>query len=250
VPLTITDLANNRDTTSSATLVTGATVTANAGDWLVAIVAADNAGAAGISSISSVQDSAGNGWTQRALINRTAANATNDGASLGIFTGQVINAPSGGTVTANFSPNTTSKAIEVYRVQPGAGEAVQFVAADAAGLTGSTTTHNANIVSVSSGDTIFGAAAIESNLVLTADSDTTNGSWSSLIRRLADTTIDATSMQCASQWKTVTGSGNQDWAVTTAAGKDSARSYLILRAALIPSTLIFNPNPMLPLLVR
>lgn len=230
--LTITDAGNGTSTSSGASVSTGSTVTAAIGDWLVAIVAADNAGTNGDPSLSSVSDSQGNTWTQRALINNDPG-AANAGATLGIFTAPVTNALSSDTVTANFSPNTTCKAIQVYRVQPGSGEAVQFVAADATGTTGNNTTHSAGTVSVTNGDTIFGAAAIEARDAITGDSDTTNGSWSSILSRLADTGATATSMTCSSQYKTVSSTGNQSWACTTGANRDSARSYLILRPVVL-----------------
>ena len=247
--LTITDAGNGVSTTNDASVATGATVTAAIGDMLVAIIAADNAGAAGVASLSSVTDSAGNTWTQRAKINFTPTAAAEDGTTLGVYTCAVTIALSGGIVTANFSPNTTSKVIEVYRVQPGAGEAVQFVAADATGSTGNTTTHSAATVSVTNGDTIFGAAAIEANNTVTGDSDTTNGSWSTVIRRLANL-VQLTSQECSSQFKTVNATGNQDWACTTGVSVDSARSYLVIRPLAIPAAPVFNPNPFLPFLVR
>jgi hypothetical protein len=174
----------------------------------------------------------------------------NQGATLGIFVCEGVVTPlSGGTVTASFgSFFTTSKAIEVYRVQPGPGDAIKFVAADATGVTGTGTTHGANTVSVNSGETIFGAAAIETNATPTGDSDTTNGSWSSAITRVASTGTAATSMLCTSQFKTVNATGNQDWACTSVASLDSARSYLIIKAA--QSAPPFQSSPYLPLLVR
>lgn len=226
--LTITDAGNGTSTSSGATVATGATVTASVGDWLVAVIGADNAGASGVASLTTVTDSAGNTWTQRAKPNQTAG-ATNDGATLGIFVCEgVTNALSSGTVTANFSPNTTSKAIEVYRVQPGAGETVQFVACDATGTTGGSTTHNAPTVSVTNGHTIFGCAAVEVFAGDTGDSDTTNGNWSAIINRVANTGTAATSMVCASQFKTVNATGNQSWASTSAVSRDFAATYLVI----------------------
>jgi hypothetical protein len=248
VALTITDAGNGVSTTSTATVATGATVTASIGDMLVAIIAADNAGAAGVASLTSVTDSAGNTWTQRAKINFTPSSAALDGATLGIYTCSVTNALASGTVTANFNPNTPSKAIQVYRIQPGAGEAVQFLAADAAGSTGNTSTHSAPTVPVTNGDTIFGAAAIETNPAVTGDGDTTNGSWSSILTRLASN--GGLSMTNSSQWKTVNATGNQSWAASTVSTLDSARSYLIIGPLILPAAPAYNPNPFLSFLVR
>lgn len=229
--LTITDAGNGTSTSSSSSLSTGSTVTASVGDMLLAVVAGDNNGTSGAVSLASVQDSGGNTWTQRALINQDPGSAA-AGATLGIYTAAITSALSSGTVTANFSPNTAAKALQVYRVQPGAGELVQFIAADATGSTGSTTTHAAATVSVNNGDTIFGCAAVEQDAVgVTGDSDTTNGNWSSIISRIANTGSGSSSMLSASQYKTVNATGNQAWSCTTPSAADSARSYLILRAA-------------------
>jgi hypothetical protein len=225
--LTWTDEGNGVSASSSASVVTGATIDAAVGDWLVALVAASNDGTNGAPSLTGVQDSQGNTWTQRALINFDPGNA-GQGATLGIFTAQITNALTGGTVTANFSPNTSQKAIDVYRVQPGAGESVEFVAADTTGSTGNTSTHSAATVSVTNGHTILGAAAIEADAGFVGDSDTVNGNWSSLAEYEANGGPSASSMVIASQFKTVNATGNQTWACTGATA-DSARSYLILR---------------------
>jgi hypothetical protein len=248
--LTITDAGNGTDTASSASLSTGATITASVGDWLVALIAADNAEASGGSSLTSVTDSAGNTYTQRANVTQDPGVA-NAGTTLGIFTAPVTSALSSGAVTANFSPNTASKGIQVYRVQPGGGEAVQFVAADAVGSVGLTSTHSAATVSVTNGDTIFGGAAIETNLAITGDSDTTNGNWSSIITMVANTGTGNSSQSCSSQFKTVNATGNQDWAATTAGNVDSARSYLVIGPVVVATKgPPISPNPFLPFLVR
>lgn len=229
--LTITSLDSATSVTSTATLATGANITASVGDMLVAVVAADNNGTSGANSLTSVQDSSSNTWTQQALILYDPGAAA-AGATLGVYTAPVTSAPTGGTFTANFSPNTTAKALRVYRVQSSTGgvQVINAYTLSDAGSTGTTTTHSAPTVSVTDGDTIFGFGAIESNTTMTADSDTTNGTWSaSGTRTLASGAGDATSMAAMHQFKTVNATGNQDWAQTTAGSEDSARSYLVLR---------------------
>ena len=228
--LVITDAGQGASAASSASVSTGSTIAADAGDWLLAIVGADNAGAGGAASLAGVADSQANVWTRRALINHDPDNA-NAGITLGVYTGVVTNALAGGTVTASFSPNTTAKVIHVYRVAPGLGEAVQFVAADAVGSAGNTATHAAAAVTVANGDTIFGIAALESSDAVTGDSDASNGSWSPLASTVANGGgRDDGIARAASQYKTVTATGSQSWACTTAGSRDSARSYLVLRA--------------------
>jgi len=127
--------------------------------------------------------------------------------------------------------NTPEKAVQVYKVVPGASEVVSFIACDGTGSTGAVSPYTAPTVSVASGDMIWGAAALETDDAVTGDGDTTNGSWSAIITRLADNGADASAMSCSSQYKTVTATGNQSWECTTATGRDSARTYLVLRSA-------------------
>lgn len=235
---TVSDLANGTSITNNTTVVTGATVTASVGDWLVVIAASANAGTNGAASISGVVDSDGvNTYTQRALINFDPG-AASAGATLGIFTANVTLALSADTITVNHSVNTPEKAVQVYKVVPGASEVVSFIAADTTGSTGNATTHSAATISVTNGDIIFGAASIETDDAVTGDSDTTNGSWSAIITRLADNGADASTMSSSSQYKTVTATGNQDWACTTASARDSARTYLVIRSAVPPTVVI------------
>lgn len=226
---TISDLANGTSTTNNTTLASGATVTANVGDWLVVLVAAANSGTSGAASISGVSDGSGNTYTQRAIINRTDGSVASDGATLGVYTAPVTTLLSSGTVTVSFSANCAEKSVQVYRVSPGVGETVQFVACDATGATENAASHSAPTVSVTSGDTIFGASAIETDDAITGDSDTTNGSWSALISRLADGGLDPSAMVGVSQYKTVTGTGNQSWTVTETFSHSAASTYLVLR---------------------
>lgn len=229
--ITIAAEGNGTSTATTATQATGATVDAALGDWVVVFVAAANDGTNGASSIASVVDSTGvNVYVQRAIINYDPG-AAGAGATLGIYTSLVISALVSGTVTANFSPDTTQKAIQVYKATPGALEVISFVAADTTGVAGNATEHAAATVSVASGDAIFGAAAIETDDTVTGDTDTDNGSWSTILTRLADGGADAATMSCASQYKVATGTGNQTWSCTTATGRDSARTYIVLRSS-------------------
>lgn len=231
--LTITQNAGvNNSTSSSSSVATLASVTANVGDWLIACVHADNNGTNGATSYASLSDSAGNTWTLRANILQDPGAAA-AGANLIVLTCPVTNALSSGTVTANFSPNTVAKSIAVHRVEPGVGEVVQFVSVDATGITG-TSFSSLTTVSVTNGDTVFCFIAAETNAGYTGDADTTNGSWSSIMTATANTGTVATSMKGALQYKTVTGTATQTWNMTGAA-VDFAATHMILRAAVTPA---------------
>ena len=231
---TISDLANGVSVLDDTVVTTGATVTAAVGDWLVVIASSANSGTAGAASQSGVVDSDGvNVYTQRALINYDPG-AASAGATLGIYTCPVTSTLSSDTITVNHSADTPQKACCVYKVVPGAGETVSVIAVDTTGITGNDTEHAAALVAVTSGDVIFGGAAIETDDTVTGDTDTDNGSWSSVVTRLADGGADASTMSCVSQYKTATGTGNQTWSCTTASGRDSARTYLVIRSAVPP----------------
>lgn len=225
---TILDLAFGTSTTSNTTVVTNSAVTADVGDWLVVVAASSNDGASGAASMTTVVDSDGvNTYTQRALINYDPG-AAGAGATLGFYTCQVTSALSGDTITVNHSGNTDQKAVQVYRVIPAPGTTISFLSADTTGSTGNASSYTAATVSVTNGDVIFGAAAIETDDAVTGDTDTTNGSWSPIITRLADGGADAATMSSCSQFKTVSATGDQNWACSTSTARDSARTYLIL----------------------
>lgn len=229
--LTISQAGNGVVTSSAASVATGNTITAAAGDWLVAFVAASNDGNVGASAIGTLSDSSSNpGWTNRATINYDPG-AAGAGATLRVATCAVTVALSSGSVSCSMSPNITEGAIQVYKVVPGAAQVVTFRACDTTGSTGNATSYTAAQVSVTSGDTIFGAAAIETDDAITGDTDTTNGSWSTIWTVLADAGADASTMSVASQYKTATGTGNQNWACSSTTGRDSARTYLVIYPA-------------------
>jgi len=235
VAATISDLANGVSITDNTVCATGATVTAAVGDMLVVVAASANAGLNGAASQTGVVDSDGvNVYTQRAIINYDPG-AASAGATLGIYTCNVTAALSLDTITVNHSGNTPEKAVQVYKVAPGASEVVSFIAADTTGITGNATAHAAALVSVTIGDIIFGGAAIETDDAVTGDTDTDSGSWSAVVTRLADNGADAATMSSASQYKTVTATANQTWTCTTASGRDSARTYIIVRSAVPPT---------------
>lgn len=226
--LTIANITTATSTSAGATLdLTG--VTAAIGDLLVLGVAADNAGASGVTSTSStITDAAGNTWTQRASTTYSPGGAAADGATLTIFTSTITSPLSSATLTVNFSPDTTSKAAGLKKVTPTAGATV-VVDSAGSGVTGTGTAHSSGNVSVPLGSVIFGFTAIESiSGGLTNDSDTTNGSWSTAQTAFADTGTVATSQCITGQQKAVTATGNQSYDTSNAATRDWALNYLIL----------------------
>jgi hypothetical protein len=198
---------------------------------LVVFVACPNSGPSGAAPTITVDDSDGlNVYTQRAVINRDPG-ATGDGATLGIFTSHITDAVTSGDITVTLSDSAGAKAIQVYRMRPAAGEVIAFVSADSTGDTGSSANIANGAVSVTNGDTIFAGASVETNGSATGDADTTNGSWSAIVNRVADNGGDNTSAASISQYKTVTATGSQAWTATYGGAHDFAASNVILRAA-------------------
>jgi len=229
--LTVSQSGTNNSTSASASIdVTN--VTASVGDVLLVWVAADNDGTSGVNSISSVTDSQGNTYNSRVNTTQTAG-AANDGATIRCFEAVVTSALSLGTVTINFSPNTTRKSVAVWRLQPSANRTVMFIGAGA-GVTGTTAaelTETATGVPIN--DVIFGCLAVETDDGLTGDADTTNGSWTSIVVVLADGGPDASAMTLGLQRKAVTATGDQTWNPTVFGGvdRDFAMNYVIYRDA-------------------
>jgi hypothetical protein len=228
VALTISSIGNGTSTTNNTTLATGATITAAVGDTLLVCIAAANDGTSGVARTATISDGSANVYTQRGTTGNQTAGAAGDGASQFFFECPVTVARTSATITVTFSGNVGEKSLEVYKMVPGTNEAASFVSVGTATAGAGRTTHSATTVSVTSGHTIFAMAAIETDDAITADSDTTNGSWTSSTR-LADGGADAATMSCASAYKTVNATGNQAWACTTASGRDSVSNTIIYK---------------------
>ncbi len=202
---TVTDLANGTSITSGTTLSTGGTVTGTVAnhDWFVVIVGCNTSEA-----ISSVTDSVGNTYTQRALGTYSPGAVV----EVAIYTAPVTTDITNGTITVTWASNHIARTIQVYRVRPGASQTVNFsTSGTSAGATSTST--SIGPISVANTDVIFCGTSILNSATITGDSDTTNGSWSTLVTRLADT-ASGTDDQLGAQYKITTGSGNQTWTAT------------------------------------
>lgn len=237
--LTFANVTTGTSNASGASMTSGsATVAKNV--WIIVAVAADNAGTNGVSSITSVTDSAGNYYRELSETNRTAGNVANDGTTLGIYLAKVTNALSAGTITVNFSPNTIASAMSVKSITPGAGEKVSVLTIGS-GVTGSAATFSAGAISVPNGYTIYGATAIEQSTPAVADSDTTNGSWSTAHTASGDTGSNSGSQSISTQQKTVTATGNQTYDLTNGGTiRDYAINAVVLWAEPVPKTWSIN----------
>lgn len=223
--ITFANITTANSTSSGATLV-ASSVTVSAGVWVVVAVAADNNGTSGVASLTGVTDSASNTYTQLSLTNRTAGSAASDGTTLGIYLAKITTALSSGSITANFSPNTTCKAMSIKSITVDtAGETLFYDVGP--GVTGSGTAYSSGAVSVTNGYTIYGATALEQIAAATADSDTTDGSWSAAHTASADTGSNTGSQSITTQQKTVTATGNQTYNTGSGSTRDYALNYVI-----------------------
>lgn len=226
--LTLSQAGTANSTTSNASFSVTLTQSVAAGDMLIVCIAADNAGGGGASSVSSVTDSKSHTYTQRAITTQDPG-AANAGATSAIYTAFVTTAmTTSDTVTINFSPNTQYKAAVVWEAAVASTEFPKYLS------NGSTTGNTANpqlaSSSVTSGDGIIYALAVESNATLTGDSDTSNGTWSTLYTDIGSGGTAATSMRIGSQYKVVTGTATQTFNATITAA-DWALTYIIIDPA-------------------
>lgn len=223
--LSVSLAGSNSGTTSSGNITLGG-VNAAVGDLIVVAVAAANSGTSGASSIASCSDGGTNTFSKRGEINQTPGSASGDGATFAWFTAPVTGALSGATIQVNFSPNVAQKAITVYVVSATGGTIDTPTAGG--GQTGASSTPSVTKGSVTSGYAFFGGVAAETDDGYTADSDTTNGSWSTLQDVQADGGGDASAMQLATQYKIVTSTGGQTYnpTITGGASRDWAANWL------------------------
>lgn len=226
--LTLAEAGKSNSATSTATLVVTSTVSFAAGDMVVVCIAADNAGTQGASSISSVTDSKSHTYTQRAIQNQDPA-AASAGATVAIYTAFVTSAmTTSDTFTVNFSPNTQYKSAVVWKATAASTEFPKFLSNG--GTVGSTANPSLASTSIGSGDAVIYALAVENNATLTGDSDTTNGSWSTLYTDIGTGGTAVTSMRVGSQFKVVNATGVQTYN-TTITASDWALAYVVLDPA-------------------
>jgi len=225
--LAIADIATATSITSTSTLVVPG-VTAAIGDLLVLFAGADNADATGLASLSTVvTDSKGNSWSNRKRLNRAPSAAANSGTTLGIWICNVTVALSSDDVTLSFSPATTAKVAQIYKIT-GASPIYKAIAT---GVTGNGTAIAPANVNVLYGLAIIGVTSIEANAFVGAsssDTDTTNGSWSTAVTTIADVGTSATSQSVRSQYKIVTADGVQSYDITLSSAQDYCTCYIIV----------------------
>jgi hypothetical protein len=211
--LTVSTVGNANSTTSSATLSISLTASAAVNDTIIVSISARPAGTSGAISISSVEDSQSNVYSLvRAIRSQGIGNT---GASVAQYFAVVTKAmTTSDTITVNFSPNTPEKAAIVHKVVAGTNNVLTYVSNSGAGSAGLVTSISQTRTGYLNGDLAIGALAIRNSGAVTGDSDTTSGSWATILTEVADTGTSSTSAQIAAQTKLVTANSSQTWNVT------------------------------------
>jgi len=223
--LTFSNISSGSSTTAS-TNNSIINITAEINSWLLVSIAIDNSGINGTASLlDTITDTSGNIYTLLSKTTRTAG-VSNDGTTLGIWLGRITTILNNGSITFNYSVSTPCKAISVKKITVGNNEWVTPISISN-GFTGSGTAFSASAISVISGYTIFGATALEQSTAAIADSDTTNGSWSTAYTIAADTGTNSTSQSLSTQQKTVTATGNQTYNTSSGSTRDWALNTII-----------------------
>lgn len=235
ITVTARGLASN--STSSTTYVVSPQSTIAAGTLGVLGIALDNAGAAGASTVcnTTMTDSVGNVWTvrQNGLFDNGAANA---GVEIAIYTAPITTQiTTSDTVTVDFTgKSVTAKVVAFWELSSSVGTVVYSTGALGTGAT--TSTPSVTTSSITSGDAVVGFLGIENSAAPTADSDTTNGSWSS--QQAAFTGFSTTGITGASQVKVVTATATQTYNPTLGGSFDTMIGWISLTEVITPPALI------------
>lgn len=226
-------------TNGASVTVAGANIPA--GSLVVVWFAVDNNGTSGASSVSAVNDNAGNpNYTQLALINRTAGNVASDGVTVGIYASVVTNALTiGNTINVVFSPNTTAKCV-AYQVFTGVTSVTGYGLQSSSG-TGTSYTSNNSSANVNSGDLVLAVAGNESATVPAADADVAGGAWLGGTVTTAGSGGDVTKMALRYAYKIPTTTELQAFNGSTGASTDWAAAVVALSAAATGPSAAISP---------
>lgn len=236
---TLVGSASSTTSGTSITATTTASVPANA--TILIAIASDNSNTGGTSNL--VSPSVPSGVVNAnpginlpwSTFTRTPGGVANDGAVIGVWV--YNNGPSTLASGAAFSVNfgtTTSKAIQIWYLSSSvSGSYANKVTGP--GNTGSGTSPTFT-TSVINNHLAIGFLAHESNSAApVADTDTTNGTWSSATQTTANTGTSNTSMILYSQYKVVTATGNQTWNQSGFTSSDYANIVASFQEVTIPT---------------
>lgn len=186
--------------------VATATVTAAIGDTLIVVASGDNRGGAteGLPA-GAITDSASHTWSRLGYQKSTAS--ANTACEVAVYGTEVTTAMSGGTVTLTAHADCIAKSFHVWRFR---GPSTTVRAASV-GAEGTSTTPSVTHTGPVNTDLVIGAVAFEGPLgdSVTADADTTNGTWSAVTKHGTSEGTVVSNVAHAAQWKAVTATSSQ-----------------------------------------
>jgi hypothetical protein len=180
--LGITNRGTGTHNTSATTFTLSPSGNFAANSMAVLCIAADNAHSGGTQFTTwKVTDTLGNTWTlqQNALIDPGAASAGQAGA---IFTtpqdGGALT--TGTTITVTFDTATTAKTWTMKEITAASGKMPSYVTGNVGTSGTGTTSPTITTGTIPVGDVVIGSLFLEAGTTesITADADSTNGSWS------------------------------------------------------------------------
>lgn len=228
--LTVTGLGSGATTTTGTTVAVTLTAAVAVNDLIVACVAVDNTGTNGAAPATlTVTDSKSQPYhaISTGLVDPGAASA---GAYAAMFVGVCTTAMTTSDTVTVTTGTAAAMNLHVYKVTPGTGKLV-YLGTKGGATTTAGTSATVTTGSLASGEAVIGMAAIErgnatKNLSVTADPDTTNGSWSGQVATQGrNSATSATDMTGVSQAKVATGVGTQTYNVAWTTATDAVIRY-------------------------
>lgn len=222
--LTVTARGTVTNNVSGSTFVLVPNATIPAGSMGVVVVVTDNATGAGATPMftdATKTDSSGNTWTRREnAVYDPGANAA--GTAIAIFTAPITtNFTTLNNLTLNLAAAATPKVAAFWQISASVGE--ETYVASGVKCSGCTSGQTGTAVQLTTGsiantDAVVCFVGAEGSSTITADSDTTNGSWNTQQAVVAGTTT--TGQHVGSQVKVVTATATQSYDVTLGTSED------------------------------
>lgn len=219
------------NTTAETSTTTTPLANFSSGSIAVLFVSADNSATSGATNnINSVTDTLGNVWSKvvSSLCDPGAANAGVQGAvfvtdqSAGLLTTST-------TISINFGATTTAKAWAMFEVSVAAGSIAKQLGSGNGSEQTATTLPTVTTGTIGVGDLVFGMVAIEGGgATVTADSDTTNGTWVAGATPWTGTATGGIMLNVSSKIQTTTAS-TQTYNPTLSVARDLICSWLSIR---------------------
>lgn len=233
---TISSRGTGGNTTGATTLTITPASNLAAGSLGVIVLAVDNAGSGGGTTIcaASMSDSVSNSWTLRLDVLYDPAGVS-AGAELCIYTGHLTTAfTTANNVVVSFGAiSPAAKSWTLTEVVPTAGMQMSFTTG-AGGTGANSATPTVTTSSITSGNTVIGGGSAEATLAWTGDADTTNGSW--VNEQEIGNGSGTSGIAVTSQAKVVTGTATQSYDPTLTAA-DQIIGWIQLAEVPIPGSM-------------